>query len=197
VREFIYIAVDGAIAHLYESGARRQIEQAIKLGATKEEILQVILLATSEAAHQTHTVTMPILIDELKLIGEDVADLDSGERRIKERFLSAIGTWPDGADALMKIAPNFIESFLSYRSIAWTAGPLDPKVREFIGLAVCASPAMLAEKGIREHIRRALQLHATKEEISEVLQLASAISIHTCTVCIPALSDTLKNNKST
>ncbi len=187
VREFIYIAVDGSVAHLYESGARRHIEQALKLGATKEEVIQVILLATCESAHQTHTTAMPILVEELNAAGEDTADLNNDERRIKEQFVAIVGTWPDGADALMKIAPDFIDGFLSYRSIAWAAGPLEPKVREFIGLAVSASPALLDAKGIRAHIRRALQLEATKEEISEVLQLASAISIHTCTICVPAL----------
>lgn len=187
VREFIYIAVDGAVAHLYEVGVRRHIEQALLLGATVDEVLQVILLATAEAAYQTHTVAMPILMEELSAIGETTDGLYEHDEQIKSRFMSIVGAWPDGADALMKIAPDFFDSFLRYRSIAWTAGPLAPKVREFIGLAVCASPAMLAEKGIREHIRRALQLDATKEEISDVLQLASAISIHTCTIGVPAL----------
>ena len=47
VREFIYIAIDGAVSHLYERGLRRHIEDALRLGATKEEVLQVIMLATA------------------------------------------------------------------------------------------------------------------------------------------------------
>ena len=94
------------------------------------------------------------------------------------------------------MAPDFVDGFLGYRSIAWTAGPLAPKIKEFIGLAVCAAPTCLHEAGIRGHIRRALQHGATKEEISEVLQLASAISIHTCTHAVPALVDAAAGRKA-
>ena len=47
----------------------------------------------------------------------------------------------------------------------------------------------LNEPGIRRHIRLALAHGATPEEISEVLQLASAIAIHTCTLAVPGLMD--------
>jgi alkylhydroperoxidase/carboxymuconolactone decarboxylase family protein YurZ len=40
---------------------------------------------------------------------------------------------------------------------------------------------------MRFHIRRALAEGATREELAEVLQLAGAISIHSCSIGIPAL----------
>ena len=65
-------------------------------------------------------------------------------------------------------------------------------MKAFIGLAVCASPALLYEPGMRRHIRLALDHGATRQEISEVLQLASAIAIHTCTYAVPGLADAVK-----
>ena len=198
VREFVYIAIDGSVTHLYERGLRRHIENALALGAMQEEILQVILL-TCSTGHHTHELGMSVLMDELARIDPAAAKLDEltqNERALKDEFVSAVGHWPECGDALLKIAPEFIGGFLSFGSVAWRAGPLAPKIKEFIGLAVCASPTSLYEPGVRNHIRRALGHGASREEISEVLQLASAIAIHTCTYGIPALVDAVNAHQS-
>ena len=65
VREFIYIAIDGAVSHLYERGLRRHIEDALRLGATKEEVLQVIMLATAAEGQIPNAVGHAILMEEL------------------------------------------------------------------------------------------------------------------------------------
>jgi alkylhydroperoxidase/carboxymuconolactone decarboxylase family protein YurZ len=189
VREFIYIAVDGAVSHLYEHGLRRHIQDALRLGATREEVLQVILLATTVAAQLPNEIGHSILMDELK---EAAPALTEDEQRRKDAYVAKTGTWPDAAEAIMRIAPQFAEGFLGYGEVSWNAGPLPPKVRAFIGLAICASPSLLYAPGMRRHIRLALDHGATKQEISEVLQLASAIAIHTCTFGVPALVDAVK-----
>lgn len=190
VREFVYIAIDGSVTHLYERGLRRHIERALDLGATQAEVLQVIEL-TCSMGHNTHELGMSVLLEEMKqaspAVGAEIARLTPEERRLKDEFIAATGHWPDCGDAVLKFAPEFVGGFLRFRSVAWNAGPLAPKVKEFIGLAINAAPTSLHEAGVRSHIRRALQHGATPEEISEVLQLASAIAIHTCTVAAPAL----------
>lgn len=192
VREFVYIAIDGSVTHLYEKGLRRHIDRALDLGATQEEVLQVIELTCSMGLN-THELGMSVLVDELKMaspaIGAAIAQLTPQERGLKDEYIAAVGHWPDCGDALLKFAPEFIGGFLRFRSVAWNAGPLAPKAKELIGLAINAAPTSLHEAGVRGHIRRALQLGATPEEISEVLQLASAIAIHTCTVAVPALAE--------
>ena len=192
VREFVYIAIDGSVTHLYERGLRRHIENALSLGATQEEVLQVIEL-TCSMGHNTHELGMSVLLDEMKqaspAIGAEIARLTPPEQRLKDEYIAAVGHWPDCGDALLKFAPEFIGGFLRFRSVAWNAGPLAPKVKEFIGLAINAAPTSLHEAGVRGHIRRALQQGASPGEIGEVLQLASAIAIHTCTYAVPALAE--------
>ena len=41
VKEFIYIAIDTATTHLHKEGARIHIRNALKHGATKEEIMEI------------------------------------------------------------------------------------------------------------------------------------------------------------
>jgi alkylhydroperoxidase/carboxymuconolactone decarboxylase family protein YurZ len=189
VREFIYIAIDGAVSHLYASGLRRHIEDALRAGATKEEVLQVIMLATAAEGQLPNAKGHAILLEEMSAAAPV---LTPAQQKRKDASIARTGTWPEAGDAVLSTSPKFAEGFLGYGEVAWTAGPLPGKVKAFIGLAVCASPSLLYEPGMRRHIRLALDHGATREEISEVLALASAIAVHTCTYAVPALVDALK-----
>jgi len=69
IKEFIYIAIDAATTHLYEPGIRHHISNALKYGATKEEIMEIFELVSVLGIH-TCTTSVPILIEELKKAGE-------------------------------------------------------------------------------------------------------------------------------
>lgn len=59
-RELIYIAIDANVTHLYETGTRLHIQNALRAGATAEEIRDVLRLAVDVGRH-AHTVALPIL----------------------------------------------------------------------------------------------------------------------------------------
>ena len=69
IKEFIYIAIDAATTHLYEPGIRHHISNALRYGATKEEIMEIFELVSVLGIH-TCTIGVPILIEELKKAGE-------------------------------------------------------------------------------------------------------------------------------
>lgn len=69
---------------------------------------------------------------------------------------------------------------------------LGPKVTELIGIAINASTTHLHERGVREHVQRAIEHGATREEIVEVLQIISVIGIHSCALGIPILMEELE-----
>jgi alkylhydroperoxidase/carboxymuconolactone decarboxylase family protein YurZ len=62
---------------------------------------------------------------------------------------------------------------------------------ELIAIAVDASCTHLYAPGVRRHVRKALELGATKEEIAAVLQLTSVLGIHTMSVGAPILHEEL------
>ena len=188
VREFVYIAADLSCAHLYAQGARRHMEFALEAGATPAEVLEVIEL-TSALGTWTARIGLAILGEEVARAGRQ-PPLDVDQARLamlRQRFEPALGEWPEEVEALLRVAPDYVEAYLSFMTSPRRTGPLERKVVEFIGLAVTASPATLHEGGMRFHIRRALAEGATREELAEVLQLAGAISIHSCSIGIPAL----------
>jgi alkylhydroperoxidase/carboxymuconolactone decarboxylase family protein YurZ len=68
---------------------------------------------------------------------------------------------------------------------------LDAKTLEFLAIAVDASCTHLYAPGVRRHIRKALQVGATKEEILAVLQYVSVLGIHSFALGAPILVEGL------
>lgn len=65
IREFVYIAFDTAATHLYVKGLKLHIENAVGYGATPQEILEVMEIA-SVLGMQATIVGAPILVEEAK-----------------------------------------------------------------------------------------------------------------------------------
>ena len=97
------------------------------------------------------------------------------QRALREQFIDSRGYWNPFWDGLLALDPEFFESYLSFSSVPWKSGPLEPKVKELIYTAIDASTTHLYEPGLRQHIRNALGYGATKEEIMEVLELTSVL----------------------
>jgi alkylhydroperoxidase/carboxymuconolactone decarboxylase family protein YurZ len=64
VKELIYIAFDTAATHLYVKGLKLHIENAIGYGATAQEILEVMEIASTLGIHAV-TTAAPILLEEV------------------------------------------------------------------------------------------------------------------------------------
>jgi alkylhydroperoxidase/carboxymuconolactone decarboxylase family protein YurZ len=71
------------------------------------------------------------------------------------------------------------------------SGVLEPKVLEFLAIAVDASCTHMYAPGTRRHIRKALELGATREEIAAVLQAVSVLGIHSSSLGAPILLEEL------
>ncbi len=108
---------------------------------------------------------------------------------VLSKYLKERGRLSERMQKVMDWDPGFVETFLGLSSYPWKKGVLPPKVKEFIYIAIDASPTHLYEPGIRLHIRRALEQGATKEEILEVLELTVALGIHSCTIGVPILEE--------
>jgi alkylhydroperoxidase/carboxymuconolactone decarboxylase family protein YurZ len=64
VKELVYVAFDTAATHLYTMGLKAHIENAIGYGATAQEILEVMEIASMLGIHGV-TMGAPILAEEL------------------------------------------------------------------------------------------------------------------------------------
>lgn len=101
--------------------------------------------------------------------------------------LKASGYWNPEWDSFTKLDPVWTEKFLDMAMHPMTKGLIEPKVWEFISIAVDASCTHMYGPGTRRHIRRALELGATKEEIAAVLQGVSVLGLHANSMGAPML----------
>ncbi|SSW70222.1 hypothetical protein AVE30378_03919 [Achromobacter veterisilvae] len=62
-KELILVAINAATTHLYGPGVRRHMRNALKAGATREELLEAIQLTTVMGIHSCN-LAIPILMEE-------------------------------------------------------------------------------------------------------------------------------------
>jgi alkylhydroperoxidase/carboxymuconolactone decarboxylase family protein YurZ len=105
--------------------------------------------------------------------------------------LRASGEWNPNWESFYELDPAWTEAFMAMGLKPMLSGVLDPKVIEFIAIAVDASCTHMYGPGVRRHIRKALALGATQEEITAVLQLTSVLGIHTMSLGAPILQEEL------
>lgn len=103
--------------------------------------------------------------------------------------LKASGEWNPNWTPFAELDPEWTERFLSMGLKPMLDKVLDAKTIEFIAIAVDASCTHMYAPGVRRHIRKALELGASKEEITAVLQLTSVLGIHTMSMGAPILQE--------
>ncbi len=198
VKEFIYIAIDASTTHLHDQGLRVHMGNALRYGATKEEIMEVLQLTSVLGIH-TVTMGVPILFEQMKKAGRESEiaprPLDARRQALKDQFTKNRGYWSALWDGVLQNSPDFFESYMNLSSVPWLHGVLDPKIREFIYIAIDAATTHLYEPGTHVHIENALKHGATVDEIMEVFQLTAVLGIHSYTLGIPALLDEMKKAK--
>jgi alkylhydroperoxidase/carboxymuconolactone decarboxylase family protein YurZ len=123
--------------------------------------------------------------------------LTAAQRRLKERVIRERGGWNPLWDQLLAWDPEFFEAYFNFSAVPWRRSVLPPKTKELIYIAVDASTTHLYEPGLRRHIRNALKLGTTREEILEVLELVSVLGIHACNLGVPILAEELAASNKT
>ena len=117
---------------------------------------------------------------------------DDRRRELREAFIEARGFWTPLWEGLLDLDPDFFAAYLEFSSVPWRNGPLEPKVKELVLLAMDAAATHLFEPGIRQHVRNAIGHGATRDELMEVLELTSTLGIHACNIGVPILVDELE-----
>ncbi len=196
IKELIYVAVDASTTHLYNPGTRIHIANALRHGATRDEVMEVLEIVSVLGIH-TMSTGLPILIDELRKSdrGAEVREgpLTAEQEKLKQEFVANRGYWNPVWEQLLQHSPEFFDAYSRLSSVPWKHGTLEPKIRELIYIAIDAATTHLYLPGLRTHVRNALGHGATVAEIMEVLQLTSSIGIHTVTEGVPILLEEAKN----
>jgi len=188
--ELISLAVNVACTNLSAGGTRRHIRGALESGATREEILMTIKIASLLSIH-TASLGAPILLEEAKAAGVSLLPKDGVSTPVCDK-MKAAGQWNTAWDAFYEIDPEWTEAIIAASLPVYTSGVFTPKMAELLSIAVDASITHMYAPGTRRHIHAALKLGATMEEIMEVFKICVSMGVQASNLGIPILAEELE-----
>jgi alkylhydroperoxidase/carboxymuconolactone decarboxylase family protein YurZ len=192
--ELMCIAVNAACTNLNQDGTRRHIRGALDAGATREEILTVLKMASLLGIHSC-SLGAPILLEEAKAAGVDPGSKNKVPTPVCDKARE-IGQWNVAWDPFFNLDPLWTEQFISTGLPIYTGALISPKLAELLSIAFDVSYTHMYAPGTRRHIKAALKLGATMEEIMEVLKLCVVQGVQAFNLGIPILDEELKRNSS-
>lgn len=182
--ELVNVAINSACTNLNLDGTRRHIKAAIEAGATRDELLMVLKMASLLSIHVC-SLGAPILIEEANSAGVS-AKRNSVETPACDRMRAA-GQWNVAWDPFYEIDPEWTEEFIACGAPVYAGGTLDPKLAELLSIAFDVSFTHMYAPGVRRHVKAALKLGATVEEIMDVFKLCVAQGTQALNMGIPIL----------
>jgi alkylhydroperoxidase/carboxymuconolactone decarboxylase family protein YurZ len=111
--------------------------------------------------------------------------------RLREQFEADHGYWTDAWEKLLHLDPEFFSAYVEFSAVSRRSGALSPKVRSFMGIALCGAATHLFEPGLRLHIDEAFEHGAGVDEVLEVLELTATLGIHAANAGVPILLEVL------
>jgi alkylhydroperoxidase/carboxymuconolactone decarboxylase family protein YurZ len=190
--ELICIAVNAACTNLNQDGTRRHIRGALDAGATREEILTVLKMASLLGIHSC-SLGAPILMEEAKAAGVEPRTNNKVPTPVCDKARE-VGQWNTAWDPFFNLDPLWTEQFITTGLPIYTGALLPPKLAELLSIAFDASYTHMYAPGTRRHIKAALKLGATMEEIMEVLKLCVVQGVEGLNLGVPILAEELQRN---
>jgi alkylhydroperoxidase/carboxymuconolactone decarboxylase family protein YurZ len=193
--ELISLALNAACTNLNSEGTRRHIRGALDSGATREEVLFILKCASVLSIHSC-SLGAPILLEEAKAQNVQLTQRAKAEPTPAVDAMKRIGQWNTAWDPFFELDPVWTDEFMAVAASLYASGVLSPKDVELLSIALDASYTHMYEPGTRRHIKAALALGVTMEEIMEVLKLCVVQGVQACNLAVPILAEELERNSS-
>ncbi|KAK5117843.1 hypothetical protein LTR85_008617 [Meristemomyces frigidus] len=182
VQELVLLAIDASCTHLHDHGIRMHTAAALRHGASRQEVMEVLELTSVLGVHAVN-VGVPLLQEVLAEKGNAVAtdSLSERQEQLKSNFQGQRGYWSSTWDPVLSLSPDFFEAYTEFSSVPFQAGhsTLDAKTKELIYCAIDCATTHLYAPGLKLHIRNAIEHGALVEEVMEVFELAALMGVQT------------------
>jgi len=188
--ELVGVALNAACTNLNPDGTRRHIRAALDAGATRDEILTVLKMASVMSIHSC-SLGAPILLEEAKAAGAKPAPKSAATTPACDK-MRAIGQWNTAWDPFVELDPVWTDQFMATGGAIYGSGVMPPKEVELLSIAFDASCTHMYAPGTRRHIKGALKAGATIDEIMEVLKLCVVQGVQACNLGVPILAEELQ-----
>lgn len=173
----VEIATRSSVTVMDAAGTRAAMARALQLGVTPEQIQEVLTLVSGLGTHTLFlaTVGLTALVD-----GESPRGRTADEQALWDEHVGDSSYWrameeevPGFLDALCKRSPETFRAFFDYCAVPWASRHVEPMTKELIAAAVDATPLHRYLPGMRLHLRNAVKLGATKQQVQDALRVAA------------------------
>jgi len=188
--ELIGVGLNAACTNLNADGVRRHVRAALDAGASREQVLMVLKMASVMSIHSC-SLGAPVLLEEAKAAGAEPAPKPAVPTPACDR-MKAIGQWNAAWDPFLALDPAWTDEFMATGAQIYGSGLLSAKDVELLSIAFDASYTHMYAPGTRRHIRNALRAGATMEEVMEVLKLCVVQGVQACNLGVPILAEELR-----
>lgn len=190
LHHLLAVALDASITHLFHRGTRLHMRAALKLGATKQQLIEVIQIV-SFLGMQSHLVALPIVLDlledddELKVMAR--RPRDASDDALRSKFVDMFGVWTDAHETMLGLSADYLPTYLEQVAIPYEGGGLTPRERALILFAANVSVTHLDETAIRNSATGALAAGCSGRDLVDVIRLASSLGMQSCVTSFPIL----------
>jgi len=187
--ELLSVGLNAACTNLNPDGTRRHIRAALDLGATRDEILTILKMASVMSIHSC-SLGAPILLEEAKEAGVS-PQKKNPELTPACDHMRSVGQWNTAWDPFYELDPQWTDQFMATGGSIYGGTLFSPKEIELLSIAFDASYTHMYAPGTRRHIRAALKAGASMEEIMEVLKLCVVQGVQACNLGVHILAEEL------
>ena len=187
--ELVSLALNAACTNLNPEGTRRHIRAAVRAGATRDEIVTILKMASVMSIHSC-SLGAPILLEEAAAAGVKAAPKSNPATPACDKMRS-IGQWNTAWDPFLQLDPAWTDEFMATGGSIYGNNLFSAKEVELLSIAFDASYTHMYAPGTRRHIKAALKAGATMEEIMEILKLCVAQGVQACNLGVPILAEEL------
>jgi alkylhydroperoxidase/carboxymuconolactone decarboxylase family protein YurZ len=190
--ELVGVALNAACTNLDPEGTRRHMRAALAAGASRDEIVMILKMASVMAIHSC-SLGAPILLEEAKAAGVGPSKKAVGPTPACDR-MRASGQWNPAWDPFFDLDAAWTDEFMATGVGIYASRLFTAKEVELLSIAFDASYTHMYAPGTRRHIKAALKLGATAEEIMEVLKLCVVQGVQACNLGVPILAEELERS---
>ncbi|MFC6284841.1 MULTISPECIES: carboxymuconolactone decarboxylase family protein [Polaromonas] len=184
----IAFAVRISVTTLDSEGARQQARLAMDLGASTDQLHEVVLLVSGLGVHSLFEGTR--LVNELSATPASNAasptpPLDETRQQLWDKWIGTGGYWqgferevPGFLANLLKASHEGFDAFFRYCAVPWKSSHLPVLTKELISMAADATPTHRFMPGMRLHLGNAIKMGAGRAMVMKALEIAAAAPEH-------------------
>lgn len=188
-RELVYVATGAGVTHQHPIGIWSHGRNALRAGATPQELLAVMELVSTLGVATVH-LAVEQLESDTPGAARDIGGATEGRvAALRERFAHVFHARDDELDDVFHAVPDFYDALLGMAEVPRSSGILSAKEIALISFAVDALVTHMDAKALQRDIQAAKEAGVTPAELLDVCLQISGIGIHAITVGVPILAE--------